>query len=246
MTDLATIPELAPLHSWFASYCASFRSPDPEVQRNYDLKELHTRKVCEAASLITAAGKPRRRMLAEVAALCHDLGRFPQYRDFGTFKDADSVNHARLSAEILQENDLLGFLSAPERESVTLAVRLHNVFAVPSGLSPEASDLLKVVRDADKLDIWRVFVEYFNAPEAERASAVGLGFPDLPYCSPEVLRTVRAGNMVQLTTLRSLNDFKLLQLSWLYDINFLSTLRLIKERRSEEHTSELQSQNEIA
>jgi hypothetical protein len=36
--------------------------------------------------------------------------------------------------------------------------------------------------------------------------------------------------MVHLTQLKSLNDFKLLQLSWVYDINFTSTLELIKER----------------
>ena len=36
--------------------------------------------------------------------------------------------------------------------------------------------------------------------------------------------------MVQLSSLKTLNDFKLLQLSWVYDINFLSTLRLAQER----------------
>lgn len=230
MTDAATVGDLAALHRWFSSYCASFRSSDTEVQRNYDLKELHTRNVCEAACLITEGGDPGRRMLAEVAGLCHDLGRFPQYRDHRTFKDADSVNHAQLSARLMQETGVLEFLPAPDRESVILAVRFHNLFEIPHGLPPETEDLLKVVRDADKLDIWRVFADYFHTPESERASAAGLGFPDLPHCSPEVLETVAAGKMVQLSALKSLNDFKLLQLSWVYDINFLSTLRLIKER----------------
>jgi hypothetical protein len=230
MTEAATVSDLAALQHWFTRYCTSFRSPDPDAQRNYDLKELHTRNVCEAASLITAGGEPRRRLLAEVAGLCHDLGRFPQYRDFHTFKDADSVNHAQLSAQLLQQGDLLDFLTPAERERVILAVRFHNLYAVPSGLPPETEDLLKVVRDADKLDIWRVFIDYYHTPEEERASAAGLGFPDLPHCSPEVLETVAAGKMVQLATLKSLNDFKLLQLSWIYDINFQSTLRLIRDR----------------
>jgi len=170
-------------------------------------------------------------MLAEVAAQCHDLGRFPQFREFRTFKDSESVNHAHLSGRIMVQHSLLDFLPKPERDSVLLAVRLHNAFEVPEGLPPGAEDLLRLVRDADKLDIWRIFIEYFYAPEEERASGAGLGFPDLPGCSPEVLAAVGAGRMVQLSALKSLNDFKLLQLSWVYDINFLSTLGLIKERR---------------
>ena len=230
MIDAASVTDLASLKAWFASYCGSFRSADDEVQRNFDLKELHTRKVCEAARLIAQGGGERRLMLAELAAMCHDLGRFPQYQEFRTFKDSESVNHAHLSARILTQSSLLDFLPKGERDSVLIAVRLHNVFQIPSGLPPEAEDLLRLVRDADKLDIWRVFIEYFYAPEHERASAAGLGFPDLPDCSPDVLAAVGAGNMVQLSMLKSLHDFKLLQLSWVYDINFLSTLRLVKER----------------
>lgn len=230
MPEAGFSSDLAQLRAWFDSFCASFRSTDPEVQRNYDLKELHTRKVCAAARLIAQDGPARRLFLAEVTALCHDLGRFPQFRQYGTFKDSDSVNHAYLSAEILKQSNLLDFLSSSERKHVITAVRLHNVYLVPAGLAPEAEDLLRIVRDADKLDIWRVFIEFFHAPEAERASAAGLGFPDLPQCSPEVLAELRAGRMVQLASLQSLNDFKLLQLSWVYDINFQSTLRLIIER----------------
>ena len=221
---------LAPLHAWFDSYCASFATEDAERQRNFDLKELHTRNVCAAARLIAQGGGARRLLLAEVVALCHDLGRFPQYRDYGTFKDSDSINHAQLSAEILKESGLLDFLPPDERQSVVTAVRLHNVYRLPAGLPAEAADLLRVVRDADKVDIWRVFIEYFAAPEGERASAAALGFPDLPLCSPQVLATLGAGEMVRLSVLETLNDFKLLQLSWVYDINFQSTLRLIKER----------------
>jgi len=227
--DTASV-DLTSLKEWFASYCRSFRNADADLQRNFDLKELHTRNVCEAARLIAQGGGERRLMLAEVTALCHDLGRFPQYQEFRTFKDSESVNHAHLSARILKQCSLLDFLPQAERGSVLVAVRLHNAYQLPPGLPPETEDLLRIVRDADKLDIWRVFIEYFHAPASERASAAGLGFPDLPVCSPEVLAAVGAGRMVHLSKLKSLNDFKLLQLSWVYDINFPSTLRLIKER----------------
>jgi hypothetical protein len=230
MSDPATLPDLTPLRQWFVGYCRSFRSRNPEMQRNFDLKELHTRKVCEAARLIAAGGNPRRLMLAEVAALCHDVGRFAQFRDYGTFRDSESVNHAQLSAEIVETGHIVNFLPESERASVIAAIRFHNAFEVPAGLTAEADDLLRLVRDADKVDIWRVFIEYYDAPDEDRASGAGLGFPDLPQCSPEVVATVCAGRMVRLSMLKTLNDFKLLQLSWLYDINFPETLKVIRER----------------
>ncbi|QXE90843.1 HD domain-containing protein [Geomonas subterranea] len=229
MSDEA-LPDLAPLRDWFTSYCGSFRTPDLEQQRNFDLKEEHTRNVCRDASLIAHGMGPRFEMLAQIAALCHDLGRFPQFRDYHTFKDSESLNHAHLSAQVMKQHRLLDFLPGADRACIETAVRMHNAFQVPQGLPAVTTDLLKLLRDADKLDIWRVFIEYFNAPEDQRASGAGLGFPDLPGCSTEPLAAVAAGQMVQLSTLKSLNDFKLLQVSWIYDINFPATLRLIRQR----------------
>jgi hypothetical protein len=243
MIDAAPVTDLVSLSDWFTTYCASFRCEDAEVQRNFDLKEVHTRNVCEAARLISQGGGERRQMLAQVVALCHDLGRFPQYQEFRTFLDSASINHAHLSAQILKKNTLLDFLPKAERDSVGFAVSLHNAFQIPAGLPAETEDLLRLVRDADKLDIWRVFIEYFFAPEGERASAAGLGFPDLPDCSPEVLDAIEAGKMVELTMLKSLHDFKLLQLSWVYDINFTSTLKLIRERGVLEQLAETLPKN---
>ena len=230
MNDEVPLPDLAPLRDWFTSYCNSFRTADQDGQRNFDLKEEHTRNVCRDALLIAQGMTPRFRMLAEVAAQCHDLGRFPQFRDHHTFKDSESLNHAHLSAQVVKQHGLLDFLTVEEQSCVEIAVRMHNAFQVPEGLPPVTADLLRLLRDADKLDIWRVFTEYFHAPEAERASGAGLGFPDLPGCSAEPLAAIGAGKMVQLSTLKSLNDFKLLQVSWIYDINYLATLRLIRQR----------------
>ena len=39
------------------------------------------------------------------------------------------------------------------------------------------------------------------------------------------------GKLVQMTDLRTLNDFKLLQLGWVYDLNFPRTFQIVKERR---------------
>jgi hypothetical protein len=64
-----------------------------------------------------------------------------------------------------------------------------------------------------------------------RPAAAGLGLPDAPGYSPEVAACLLRGEIVQLVLLRTLNDFKLLQLSWIYDLNFTGSFRMVKERR---------------
>jgi len=225
--------ELNNLKRWFTDYCRSFYSSDYEDQRNITLKEEHTRNV--SGNIVQIARglslDDARITLAEAIALYHDIGRFPQYRKFKTFKDSVSVNHGALGAKVLVENTVLQRLPEREQDIIVRTVALHNAYSIPSRLDRDMLLFLKLVRDADKLDIWRVAIEYYGQPEGGRASAVGLELPDLPGYSPEVLTALKNEKMVQISTLKTLNDFKLLQLAWIYDLNFASSLRILESRQ---------------
>jgi hypothetical protein len=218
--------------SWFDRYRRSFAVALAAEQRNLDLKADHTLQVQENMGLLIeelGIAEPLAR-LARLIALFHDVGRFPQYCRYKTFKDSESENHGALGARVLVEEGVLAKLNERERTLVIRGVTLHNVFALPAGLDGESLLLLQLIRDADKLDIWRVFIEYYTAPAEERADAVALGFSDDPYCSQSVLAAVRERQMVRLDSLQTLNDFKLLQLSWVYDLNTLPAARLFNKR----------------
>ncbi len=230
--DPMVLHDIAHLREWFAGFCSSFRSNDEDEQRNIALKEEHTSRVCANIRRIAReesldAGTV---VLAEAAALFHDIGRFPQYRRYGTFKDSISVNHAVLGAELLVQGGVLDKSPRDEQVIVIQAVRHHNAFAVPAFLDAESALCLRLVRDADKLDIWRVLLEFYRLPEGERASAVSLGFPDLPAFSPDIIAALCRRELVRLAWVKSLNDFKLLQLSWVYDLNFPASFRMLVER----------------
>jgi len=224
--------ELDSLKRWFTAYVKSFDTQDNDDRRNFALKEEHTHRVCDNITELSRSLSfdEGRTALAETIALFHDVGRFPQYRKYRSFNDRSSTNHAALGAKVLIENNVLANVQLQERDIVIRAVTLHNVFAVPEGLDPDTLLLLKMVRDADKLDIWRVALDNFALSESERPSAVGLGLPDTPGYSPEVLASVHRREMVLLSMLTTLNDFKLLQLAWIYDLNFDRSVELVAER----------------
>ena len=218
--------------NWFSDYVRSFYSPNKEDQKNISLKEQHTFNVCkniiEIGLELTLSDKEV--MLAEVIALFHDIGRFPQYAKYKTFRDRNSVNHGYLGARTLIEEKTLQNLPDSEQELIIKAVRFHNVFSIPKIEKEDIIFFIKLIKDADKLDIWRVFLEYYETPEKERASAVGLGLPDTTDYSEEVLSCIQRGQMASLSQLKTSNDFKLMHLSWVYDLHFRPSFRLLLER----------------
>ncbi len=224
--------ELASFKKWFAAYTASFGTPVREDQRNISVKQDHTHQVCLNALQIgrglQMSGEEL--LLAETIALFHDIGRFPQYKQFKTFDDAVSVNHAALGAKVLREQRVLDGLPKRDQNLIIHTVALHNVFALPEGLDEATLLFVNLVRDADKLDILRVVIEYIEQERGERAEAVALGLPDEPGYSPGVLESLEKGELARKSDLRTLNDFKLLQLTWLYDLNYGGSLRMVRER----------------
>jgi hypothetical protein len=220
------------LKKWFSDYCRSFYSSDKEDQKNINLKEQHTYRVCENIREIAKGLElsEDRVTLAEAAALFHDVGRFPQYAKYRTFRDGISVNHGILGAQTLIDEKVLDNLPEEEREIVVRSVRFHNAFSVPKNEGEDRVFFIRLVRDADKLDIWRVFLDYYEAPDESRASAVSLGLPDIPGYSEDALSSLYDEKIVSLSKIKTLNDFKLLQLSWVFDLNFLPTFRLLSER----------------
>jgi hypothetical protein len=95
------------------------------------------------------------------------------------------VNHGS-GARTLREKGVLRNLSAAEQEVIIQSVMFHNAFSVPRKKSGDVIFFIKLIRDADKLDIWRVFLEYYESPDEQRASAVGLGYlthPDIRTCT---------------------------------------------------------------
>ena len=227
-----TSNDLAFFKKWFSEYCSSFYSPDPGDQKNISLKEEHTFRVCRNTSEITEglSLNDNRKMLAETVALFHDIGRFPQYAEYKTFRDSVSVNHGLLGAQTIVEKGVLQNLSEEEQEIIIQSVTFHNAFSVPKKEKEEIVFFLRLIRDADKLDIWRVFLEYYEGPEESRASAVCLGLPDLPGYSEDVLSRIYHKEIISLANIRSLNDFKLLQLSWIFDLNFRPSFVLLAQR----------------
>ncbi|MCG6551719.1 MAG: HD domain-containing protein [Candidatus Magnetominusculus sp. LBB02] len=241
-----TEADLAQFKNWFSEFTCRYRYDDINDQRNITLKERHTKNVCANMLEIARAhfSNSNDILLAEAIALFHDTGRFPQYDKYRTFKDAASVNHGLLGAQTLLQEQVLARLPEEERQLIIQSVKYHNAYKIPANQTAKTNDFLRMIRDADKLDIWDVFIELFSLPEDQRASAATLGFPDTDGCSDGLTQCIHDKKMGNLKDVRSVNDYKILLLTWIFDINYEKSFLLIEDRSYIARISEYLPQND--
>jgi hypothetical protein len=52
---------------------------------------------------------------------------------------------------------------------------------------------MRLIRDADKLDIWRIFINYYNDRNTPQNQVLELGVIDRPECSESILDALSKG-----------------------------------------------------
>lgn len=126
------------------------------------LKFSHTFRTKNASQkiAISLGLKDRDLYLSNIIALFHDFGRFEQIKEFDSFNDQTTIDHADLGAKLLiDENQIENFvddLTDEEKDLIKVAIVNHNKYAIEEGLAERQQLFCKIIRDADKVDIFRI------------------------------------------------------------------------------------------
>ena len=227
--------KLKKLEQWFDNYVHRFDSDNTEIQQNFHLKILHTKKVCQNIQYLARELELNDTdyFIASCAALFHDIGRFEQFQKYKTFADKLSVDHAELGLEIIHTENIFKDLPESIQTTIITAIQHHNKLAVPGDITKHEEYFTRLLRDADKMDIFRVVIEYYEqmVENKDQNHAVVLGLPNNDDFSDEVIEDILRGEIVQSQDLKTVNDFKLLQMAWIFDINFVPSFRYIAEKQ---------------
>lgn len=143
----------------FAEYTSHYDSSDGKIKLKID----HTYRVAGLCDRIARSLSLSEEdvELAWVTGMLHDIGRFEQLRRFGTFSDAESIDHAHYGVEILfQDGKIFDYLSIEESDVeyqiIRTAIDNHSAFRVEEGLDERTRMFCDILRDADKVDILKV------------------------------------------------------------------------------------------
>lgn len=219
------------LKLWFFDYVDTFKNGDTDLLQNITLKEKHTIEVCKNILNIGNQLKLNNNELnfANIIALFHDVARFKQYAHYKTFADSKSENHAELGVKILKEKKILSPFDESIQSLILRTILYHNRFSLPEDETKKCIFFSKLLRDADKLDIFRVVTNYYLNNNIEKNKAIELDLPNTKGFSEKVYQDIINYRLVDINHLTNLNDFKLLQIGWIFDINFKPTFHLIKK-----------------
>ena len=222
------LPYLTKLYD---AYVDTYREADGSLPVMMQLKRTHTAFVVKNAELI-ADGEgftPEEREVALAAALLHDTGRYEQLRVYNTFRDSDSVDHAVFSHDIVKEK---GWLDGWEdKDAILAAVLYHNRREIPEGLDPLTLACSRTVRDADKLDIFRVLEDQIATTDWRHDAKAFWNLPTTAAPNPVVAEAIREGRPVDYQNIKSLADFVLIQVGWMVSgLEYATSRRLCAAR----------------
>jgi hypothetical protein len=215
----------ASLAARYEAYVATFRDASGALPPMMALKRDHTAYVVANARAI-AAGEgfdPETTRVCTAAALLHDTGRYEQLRRYGTFRDSESVDHAVFSHDVVVEKGWLD--EDPARAAILEAVRVHNRREVPDGFDALTETAAHTVRDADKLDIFRVLEHQVKTTDWRNDCTAFWNLPVTTRPSRAVLDAIRANRPVDYQAIASLADFVLIQVGWMACGLFFATSR---------------------
>jgi HD-GYP domain-containing protein (c-di-GMP phosphodiesterase class II) len=217
----------------FESYVDSYTGLNPEQQRNFTIKKEHTLRVADNVKQLSSTLNltSEEEQAGMLAAIFHDIGRFRQIVEFNTLNDLASMDHAELAIEIMKEKQFLSFLNDEMKDLIMNTIRFHNKYELPRSLNTKELFQAQLLRDADKLDILKVLAEYYSSKNQNANHMLTWELPKSSVVSQGVAREILAGKQVSKKEVKNETDVKIMQLSWIYDINFKPTIELILRRR---------------
>lgn len=200
---------------------------------NYDvdnekisLKYIHTFNVKLANDQIveSLSLNDRDKYLSTIIALFHDYARFEQAKIYNSFNDLTTIDHGNLAVEMLFDNNqIVNFvtdLTPEELEIVKLAIKNHNKFEIEEGLTDRQMLFCKIIRDSDKVDIYRVISSNFKAENFERGKI-----------EQQDLDTFYKNELHKLRKEQTFYTRVFTSLSFIFDINFKKSFEIIHKNQ---------------
>lgn len=212
---------------------------DKFISDNYDLsddriygKVDHTYKVVKMTEYIADDLKlnDEDRELAMLISLLHDIGRFDQAKEFGSFReDINSADHAALGVKILFENGFIREFISDDRfdNIINQAIANHSCYKLDeSGLTDRELLHCKLLRDADKTDSFRVkaisdIYSMANVTQEELENSL---------ISDTIFDDFMSAKTILSKDRKTAADIWVSYIAFIFDFNFVSGLKYIKEK----------------
>jgi len=173
------------------------------------------------------------RIIAEMAARFHDIGRLwvllPENSESGL------TDHAEASIEYLKANDSFNLFEKSIQNIIIQVIRNHNKPDLPQKENETVLFYIKLLRDADKLDIWRSTCEFITRKTGKPNIINELNLSERATVTPSFCKLIIEGGIPGKNDLVTFNDFVIFQMSWVFDLHFKKSFQILNQKQYVRH-----------
>ncbi len=207
----------------FKEYVKNYNPEDCRIK----LKITHIERTSQVSKIIAKKLQLENDdiQLAELIGLLHDIGRFEQIRRYHTFIDKDSINHGVCGVQVLFDDGLIkDFVEDRQYDNIIkIAILNHNTSQIESGLDDRTMLHCKILRDADKTDIF-----YTLTFEDVRPIYNKDNFEE-DHISDEIFNQFIQKRKINYSNIQTSADILVANFAYLYDFNYKYGLKRIYE-----------------
>ena len=204
---------------------------DNQGDLGFNLKVVHTYHVSEnAKELATKLNLSEEDiLLAELIGLLHDIGRFEEIKVMNGF-DSINFNHATYASKLLFEDNLIReFIEDKEYDYIIKnAIENHNKLKIDDVLDEKSLLHSRIIRDADKLDNYRVKKEE-KIEDIFAGKVNSIDEIENSLISDKVFESVKKEECVNIHDRVYPLDYWICVLAFTFDLYFKETLQIVKE-----------------
>lgn len=198
-------------------FIAQYDIQNPQIK----LKMLHMQRVAKNCRLIAERLELYKdyQDVAELIGMLHDIGKFEQYVN----SQVKNRDHGEYAINIL-EKEMRKYIFTDKYDNIIKkAIKNHNKYEIEKNLTEDEKLFAKLIRDADKLDIFYECTEIFwkDSEEKVNKSKISLKIYDNMY----------KNQIIKIEENRDYNtiDDLLITLSYMFDINYKPTYEIIQK-----------------
>ena len=199
----------------FNNYAKRFDLNIKEIKYKFD----HSLRVVDYVNMICEAENflEEETSITLIAALLHDIARFQEWTIYNSWS---KIDHGDLGCEILLKDNFISRFVSKNKENLILnVVKYHNKLEIPEFLDEDTKKILKVVRDADKIDI--LMTQCLEENFENKIQNI----------SAEILDSFLNEKMLQYSQIENKNNLILNHLSYIFDINYRTSFKIIYHLR---------------
>jgi putative nucleotidyltransferase with HDIG domain len=210
----------------FQNYVKKYNQEDERIR----LKIEHTYRVarlCEQIAESLSLTKEKIE-LAWLIGMLHDIGRFEQLKNYRTFIDSESINHAEYGVHLLFEQGMIRTFCKDSRYDALIQASIfyHNAYRLPKNLEQETKFFCDLLRDADKIDILKVSVDIplqtiYDVSDSQMKQAV---------ITPEVMENFFEHHAINHKLKKSPIDHIIGHISLVFELVYPISLTIVEEQ----------------